>query len=80
MIGTEIVCNSCQRRWTLPLADSVYARLDLSSRPCPHCEAYTLSYGDGQAPPAPFRQRWRPEQLSAAGRSWSLGGQERSGR
>jgi uncharacterized protein CbrC (UPF0167 family) len=55
MIGTEIVCNSCQRRWTLPLADSVYARLDLSSRPCPHCEAYTLSYGDGQAPPAPFR-------------------------
>jgi hypothetical protein len=44
MIGTEIVCSSCRRHWPLPEMAAVYSQMDLSTRPCPHCEAYTLSY------------------------------------
>jgi hypothetical protein len=38
-----VTCASCSRSWKLNQPDSVYLQIDLSSRPCPHCEAYTLS-------------------------------------
>jgi hypothetical protein len=36
-------CASCHRSWALWVDDSLYLELDLVSRPCPNCEAYTLS-------------------------------------
>jgi hypothetical protein len=58
---TGIYCNCCHRSWNVAVAESLYLQLDLLSRPCPHCEAYTLS----QAAPvagrveARFRPLWR---------------------
>jgi hypothetical protein len=53
-----ITCASCHRSWALWVADSLYLGLDLASRPCPHCEAYTLSYpGREAAAPPPRRPR-----------------------
>ena len=52
-----IVCVSCHRSWALSIEDSLYLELDLASRPCPHCEAYTLSYPGRAAAAPPRRQR-----------------------
>jgi hypothetical protein len=38
-----IVCDSCERLWTLACVLTVYERQALESRPCPHCGAYTLT-------------------------------------
>ncbi len=43
MKATLIACANCGRSWKLSLFDPLYLQLELSSRPCPHCEAYTLS-------------------------------------
>jgi hypothetical protein len=61
MSGTTIVCLSCQRRWQLPGTDPAYSQMDLSTRPCPHCEAYTLSYQEPASarPSGRFRPSWR---------------------
>src|SRR6516164_3725204 len=53
-----ISCASCHRSWALSVDDSLYLELDLASRPCPHCEAYTLNC-PGRAAAAPPRQRHR---------------------
>jgi hypothetical protein len=58
MKAVVVTCASCSRSWKLNLHDSLYLQLDLSSRPCPHCEAYTLSC-DGPAEPALPRRRRR---------------------
>jgi hypothetical protein len=42
-----IVCDSCNRSWVVSASDSVYLELELVSRPCPFCEACTLSYREG---------------------------------
>ncbi len=46
MKALVITCDSCRQSWKLGLQASLYLQLDLSSRPCPHCEAYTLSCPD----------------------------------
>jgi hypothetical protein len=43
MKAVTVICATCLRSWKLDQPDSLYLQLDLSSRPCPHCEAYTLS-------------------------------------
>jgi hypothetical protein len=43
MTSLCIICVSCHRSWALSVDGSLYLELDLASRPCPHCEAYTLS-------------------------------------
>jgi hypothetical protein len=48
MSRTEVVCRSCLRNWTMPVASSVYAQQALESCPCPCCGAYTLSCVVGQ--------------------------------
>jgi hypothetical protein len=74
MTDIQITCNNCQRTWTLPGAGSVYWQLELSSRPCPFCEAYTLSYGD--APAAHGGAQFRPSRslLRAPAAAPSKGG------
>ena len=58
MTSLCIICVSCHRSWALSVDGSLYLELDLASRPCPHCEAYTLSYpGRAAAAPPPRRQR-----------------------
>ena len=53
-----ITCANCHRSWALSVGDSLYLELDLVSRPCPHCEAYTLSCpGRADAAPPPRRRR-----------------------
>jgi hypothetical protein len=43
MNRTCILCSNCGRRWPLDINMSTYIELDIVSRPCPSCEAYTLS-------------------------------------
>lgn len=43
MSGVTVACDSCGRRFVLPVAGSPHLVLELQSRPCPYCEAYTLS-------------------------------------
>jgi hypothetical protein len=53
-----ITCASCHRSWALWVGYSLYLELDLASRPCPHCEAYTLTCpGRAAAAPPPRRRR-----------------------
>jgi uncharacterized protein CbrC (UPF0167 family) len=46
MKGKVVTCMSCGRRWPVAVHDSLYLLIELSSRPCPHCEAYTLTITD----------------------------------
>jgi hypothetical protein len=58
MTPLRITCTSCHRGWALSVGDSLYLELDLASRPCPHCEAYTLSCpGRAVAAPPPRGHR-----------------------
>jgi hypothetical protein len=60
MKAAVILCASCRHSWQLSFNDSLYLQLDLSSRPCPHCEAYTLgchAAREGESPPRSFRSR-----------------------
>lgn len=43
MNGFGVTCCNCRRSWILTIETSLYLQLDLSTRPCPYCEAYTLS-------------------------------------
>ena len=53
-----ITCASCHRSWVLSVDDSLYLELDLASRPCPLCEAYTLNcLGRAATAPPPRRHR-----------------------
>jgi len=38
-----IFCTACQRRWPVSVQECTYLELEVMSRPCPHCEGYTLS-------------------------------------
>jgi hypothetical protein len=42
MSAVCITCDSCCRSWTLSFEDSAPFAVDVASRPCPYCEAYTL--------------------------------------
>jgi uncharacterized protein (UPF0212 family) len=61
MKAIVVTCASCSRSWKLNQPDSVYLQLDLSSRPCPHCEAYTLSCRSSADGSGVRRHRRRPE-------------------
>ena len=66
MNSRYITCDHCHRTWRFDPDDSVYLQLDLASKPCPYCEACTLSCrGDGEAgsPHHPLRAR-RPNPSS----------------
>jgi hypothetical protein len=43
-----ITCASCRQSWKLEVEESVYLELDLTSRPCPCCEACTLTCQEGR--------------------------------
>lgn len=43
MNGLDVTCSTCKRTWSLNIAASLYVQLDMSTRPCPYCESYTLS-------------------------------------
>jgi hypothetical protein len=55
MNGVEIMCGTCRRGWRLPLTASPYLLLELTSQPCPYCEAATLSWRDAGPHPEPGR-------------------------
>ncbi len=69
-----VTCASCSRSWKLNSHDSLYLQLDLSSRPCPHCEAYTLSSREpAEAAPHGYRRRGRGGFARRAALAPSLG-------
>ncbi|HWY87691.1 MAG TPA: hypothetical protein VNX28_13245 [Gemmataceae bacterium] len=41
-----IVCESCERLWSVACSLTVYEQQAMESRPCPHCGAYTLCCQD----------------------------------
>jgi uncharacterized protein CbrC (UPF0167 family) len=43
-----ISCQSCNHRWVLSGTLSDYERIALETRPCPHCNAYTLASDDAE--------------------------------
>lgn len=43
MKGLELTCSTCKRTWSWNIETSLYVQLDISTRPCPYCESYTLS-------------------------------------
>jgi hypothetical protein len=55
MSGVEITCLTCRRGWRLPVAGSPYLLLELTSQPCPYCEAATLSCHEAAPQPEPGR-------------------------
>ena len=60
MGGVSVTCGNCQRSFTLAVDASTYLLLELESRPCPYCDAYTLStrtVADDQAVSRPSRVR-----------------------
>ena len=77
MNGLSITCVSCQRSWRLAVDASPYVLLDLASRPCPFCEAGTLSCLDSQGvTSAPRRSRARCGSGSGAKRKKTHGQRE----
>jgi uncharacterized protein CbrC (UPF0167 family) len=44
-----IVCESCERLWSVACSMTIYEQQAMESRPCPHCGAYTLSCQDFEA-------------------------------
>ncbi len=42
MRALHVNCRGCGRDWGAVCGPSLYERVALESRPCPHCEAYTL--------------------------------------
>jgi hypothetical protein len=52
-----IVCDSCERLWSIACNISIYERQAMESRPCPHCGAYTLSCQDFIKPAAAGARR-----------------------
>lgn len=52
----SVTCVSCHRSWKLAVDASPYLLLDLTSRPCPFCEAGTLSCLDAEGVESPPRR------------------------
>jgi hypothetical protein len=63
MKAVVVTCASCSRSWKLNQHESLYLQLDFSSRPCPHCEAYTLSCRSPADLPPASRRRGRSRRL-----------------
>jgi hypothetical protein len=41
-----IVCESCERLWSVACTLTIYEQQAMEARPCPHCGAYTLACQD----------------------------------
>lgn len=54
----KVACHSCGDSWQLAGTWSAYEREAMESRPCPHCDAYTLSSPEPTTPPARRRAPW----------------------
>lgn len=54
----KVACHSCGYSWLLAGNWSAYERDAVESRPCPHCDAYTLSSPEPTAAPARRRAPW----------------------
>ncbi len=54
----KVACHSCGDSWQLAGTWSAYERDAVESRPCPHCDAYTLSSPEPTAAPASRRRPW----------------------
>jgi hypothetical protein len=67
MNGVEMTCRTCSRSWRLPLTESPYLLLELTSQPCPYCEAVTLSCREAAPPPEPGRGGHRARLRSPRG-------------
>ncbi len=56
MSHAQIRCANCLRTWKLPCDHLSFVVIDLATRPCPYCEAYTLGCAEGKdataAPPS----------------------------
>ena len=57
MTTYTVVCHSCGETWRLAGTWSAYESEATESRPCPHCDAYTLSSPEPTATPAGSRRR-----------------------
>ena len=55
MTTHTVTCQSCGETWRLPGPWSSYESEATESRPCPHCDAYTLSSPEPTASPAARR-------------------------
>lgn len=42
----SIICESCERLWSVVCSLTIYEQQAMESRPCPHCGAYTLTCQD----------------------------------
>jgi len=69
MTTHTVTCHSCGDAWHLSGTWSAYESEATESRPCPHCDAYTLSSPEPTASPATRRPApWSGRQtLRAAG-------------
>jgi len=56
MTTYTVTCHSCADSWRLAGHWSAYEQEAVESRPCPHCDAYTLSSPDPTTAPAPRRR------------------------
>jgi hypothetical protein len=54
----KVACHSCGDSWQLAGTWSAYERDAMESRPCPHCDAYTLSSPEPTTAPARRRAPW----------------------
>jgi hypothetical protein len=72
MGGVLVTCKKCHRNFTLAVDASPYLLFDLQSRPCPYCEAYTLSSraaDEEELPARPHPARRHPRIWRGAGDS-----------
>jgi len=67
MNGVEMTCQTCSRSWRLPVTASPYLLLELTSQPCPYCEAATLSCREAAPYPEPGRGVRRDRARSTRG-------------
>ncbi len=66
MNGSAVVtCNNCKRSWALGTDTSLFFQLDLCTRPCPWCEAYTLDCRGEVDDPRPAPAQRRPRDFEA---------------
>ena len=56
MTTYTVVCHSCGETWRLAGTWSAYESEATESRPCPHCDACTLSCPEPAAPAASRRR------------------------
>ncbi len=54
----NIVCYNCGGKWKSYPPPSLYLELDLTTQPCPKCEAYTLGFQEAVSLGSPAKRSW----------------------